>query len=256
MRAFEARLQELKHRMESGLVDRAEALRDLAGRVENGDEAARKTLKTEGHKLRGIAGSYGHEGLGDLAGQLEQRASVSPPAAVGELARELADAAERAGRASLRHPPAPPMSPAPAAPSAHERTVSERPHITSDEGRPLRVLAMDDDPVTLKLLSLTLKNVGGFEAEVVDSAEKALELLKSQQFDVVVSDAMMPDMDGREFCEAARAIGADLPIIILSAAAREELGWELKGPHAWLRKPFSPSSLVHDIARNVEANRD
>jgi CheY-like chemotaxis protein/HPt (histidine-containing phosphotransfer) domain-containing protein len=268
-KAFEARLSALKHKMESGLVERAASLRAMADRLETGDEQARRQIKTESHKLRGVAGTYGHQQLTDLAAELEQRASMSPPATVGRMARELAELAETTGKRS--EPPAarvpnaqpPPRAtqatqqPERAGMSARERTVSERPRVTTGEGKALRVLAMDDDPITQRLLKLTLREVGGFDAEIVDNARTALQLIEERTFDVVVSDAMMPDMNGREFSEAARAAGATMPIIILSAASPEELGWlkEVPGSTAWLRKPFKPSELVHDIARIVEAER-
>jgi CheY-like chemotaxis protein len=120
----------------------------------------------------------------------------------------------------------------------------------------LRVLATDDDLVTQRLLTLTLKQVGGFDATVVGSAAAALALLKEQQFDIVISDAMMPDMNGREFRRAARAAGATVPIVILSAAGPDELGWpdDGEGPGGWLRKPFKPSELVRDLARIAAAH--
>ena len=124
-------------------------------------------------------------------------------------------------------------------------------------GGALRVLAMDDDATTLRLLNLTLKEVGGFDAVVVTSAKEALAQLREREFDVVISDAMMPDMNGQEFVRAARMLGgvvARVPIIILSAATRDELEWHtaLPGPVVWLRKPFMPSGLVQDIARVVK----
>ena len=63
---------------------------------------------------------------------------------------------------------------------------------------------------------------------------------------------------GQQFCAAARESGANMPIIILSAASPSELGWTsgLSGPNAWLRKPFKPAALVHDIARIVEEHRE
>jgi HPt (histidine-containing phosphotransfer) domain-containing protein len=69
--AFENRLSELKQRMEAGLIVRAQTLRDAAARLLAGDESARKVLKQESHKLRGIAGSYGYEMLTELAAELE-----------------------------------------------------------------------------------------------------------------------------------------------------------------------------------------
>jgi CheY-like chemotaxis protein len=263
--AFETRLTELKRRMEAGLVARAHTLRDAVRRLLAGDESARKVLKQESHKLRGIAGSYGYEELTQLAGELERRASVSPPPQVSELANRLADAAEQVGKRSTAAQsggqdapqPAPrPPTPAPSPPSA-AKPRGDKPRVLGAHGGPLRVLAMDDDPTTLRLLSLTLKEVGGFDALLVTSAKHALQHLQLREFDVVISDAMMPDMNGQEFCRAARQLGgyaAVLPIVILSAATREELEWHgaLPGPVVWLRKPFMPSALVQEIARIVK----
>jgi len=256
---FEARLAALKHKMERGLVDRARTLRTLADQLQAGDAAARKQLKTESHKLRGVAGSYGHDDLTELAGQLENRASMSPPATVAGLARELAAAAEARGRASLAPPVA--SDGGSARPSRRPSRPVSRPQRPSPlparaSGPALRVLAMDDDPVTQRLLLLTLKQVGRFEATIVSSAAAALEQLSSASFDLVLSDAMMPDMDGRAFRRAARAAGAQMPIVILSAASPDELGWEreLEADGGWLRKPFKPTELVRELERIVAAH--
>jgi two-component system phosphate regulon response regulator OmpR len=115
---------------------------------------------------------------------------------------------------------------------------------------------MDDDAVTQRLLQLTLVQVGGFDAKVVSSAAVALELLARETFDVVLSDAMMPDMNGRDFRRAARAAGAQMPIVILSAAGADELGWnDPSSADVWLRKPFKPTNLVRDIERIVADHR-
>jgi CheY-like chemotaxis protein len=283
-RAFEARFLELKQRMEHGLLTRAHTLRDAVQRLLAGDESARKVLKVEGHKLRGIAGSYGYSQLTELAAELEQRASLSPPPLLGQLATKLADAAEEVGKRSASgQPPSPPPTAAPASagalggprvsaappngPDSVPRTAARsakalaaRPQIQGAEGGPLRVLAMDDDPTTLKLLRLTLVDIGGFEATIVTAGKNALDEMRLRNFDVVISDAMMPDMNGKEFCSAARLLGgyaANVPIIILSAATQDELRWqnELAGPVSWLRKPFVPTALVKDVAKIVEAHR-
>ncbi len=257
---FEARLAMLRHRMEAGLVDRATALREMARRLEDGDEQARRDIKSESHRLRGVAGTYGHQDLTEAAAQLEQRASISPPATVGQMARQLADLAEAKGRSSK--PPEPMSVPPPPDPGsggpATRRSVraSSRPRSIASGERALRVLAMDDDPVTQRLLLLTLRQVGGFDATIVASASEALALLEQNSFDVVVSDAMMPDMNGRDFREAARERGAGMPIVILSAASPDELGWnEEPGGSHWLRKPFKPTELVRDIVRIVDGSR-
>jgi CheY-like chemotaxis protein len=242
--AFEARLLTLKRTMENGLVERARLLRGLAGRLETGDDAeravARVGLKTESHKLRGVAGSYGHGDLTELAAELEQDAPAAPVARVVERARALADMAD----ARSSHAPSPPGG------TPADRAEPERPQRGRSQ---LRVLAIDDDAITQRLLQLTLQQVGGFDATIVTSAAEALVLLDQNAYDVVISDAMMPDMNGWAFQRAARARGATLPIIILSAATPDELGWSLESEAgtAWLRKPFRPSELVRDILRIV-----
>lgn len=269
-RAFEDRLSELKLRMEAGLVVRAQTLRDAVRRLSAGDETARKILKQESHKLRGIAGSYGYEQLTEAAAELEKRASISVVSQVMDLATRLADMADQVGRRSLSAYPraaqerasAPQVLPSdrPSRPSS-QRIQAQRASLVGlgAHGGPLRVLAMDDDAPTLRLLALTLKEVGGFEALVVTSAKEALSHMRVREFDVLISDAMMPDMNGREFCHAARAMGGyaeRVPIVILSAATRDELDWQhkLPGPVVWLRKPFMPSELVADIARVVKTH--
>jgi CheY-like chemotaxis protein len=242
---LEQRLLALKQKMESGLGERARALRELSARVEAGDALARKAIKTESHKLRGVAGTYGHQQLTDKAAELEQRASLSPPAVIGRMARDLADLAEAASaKASATRADA--AAPHVAAPAP--KPPSDPPKVGAAK---LRVLAMDDDPLTLRLLSLTLKQVGGFDATIIESANVALELLAKETYDIVISDAMMPEMNGRELCERARAIGVKAPIVILSAASPDELGWSntLNGATAWLRKPFKPSELVQEIQK-------
>lgn len=253
---FEARLLALKHKMERGLVDRARILREMAQRLDAGDNEARRALKTESHKLRGVAGSYGHNDLSELAAQLEQRASVSPPATVSSLARSLADLAEQRGRNSIPPAAPPPSASLPPGASAPPRASAPGASRRPRSGPPLRVLAMDDDAVTQRLLQLTLVQVGGFDAKVVSSAAAALELLARETFDVVLSDAMMPDMNGRDFRRAARAAGAQMPIVILSAAGADELGWnDPSSADVWLRKPFKPTNLVRDIERIVADHR-
>jgi two-component system chemotaxis response regulator CheY len=253
---LEQRLLALKQKMESGLGERARALRAFAAQLETGDALARKAIKTESHKLRGVAGTYGHQQLTDRAAELEQRASLSPPAVVSQMARELAELADAASAKANAARPAPVATAAAASAPIPPSPVPSKPAAEAPKtiGRKLRVLAMDDDPLTLRLLSLTLKQVGGFDATIVESATVALELLGRESFDIVISDAMMPEMNGRELCERARALGVTAPVVILSAASPDELGWSntLHGATAWLRKPFKPSELVQEIQKIVK----
>lgn len=128
----------------------------------------------------------------------------------------------------------------------------------------VRVLGIDDDPQSREVLALTL---GGFQAAVTVAAsvEDALEHLRSDLPDVIVSDIAMPDVDGYGFVERVRAIPdprlQTLPIIALTAYAspRDRAEALSRGFSSYVSKPYDSASLARLIAdlmaRQVESNR-
>jgi DNA-binding response OmpR family regulator len=103
------------------------------------------------------------------------------------------------------------------------------------------------------LLDLTLRQLGRFDSLILMSGTDALDHLTRERFDLVLCDAMMPDMNGLTLCERARHLKTTHPvppIVILSAATRDELGWNIGteyAPFDWWRKPFRPKLLVGQI---------
>lgn len=244
--AFEARLAELRHNMEGGLGERAERIEGHLRRLATDPASAREGLRHESHKLRGIAGTFGHTRLGELAGALEQLALVAPSDAVRQFANGLLDAIRQA---SVAVPPV-------ATPAV--TTLSDAATAGVKPTRP-RVLAVDDDAETRTLLDLTLRQLGRFDAVIVLSGSEALDHLTHERFDLVLCDAMMPDMNGNTLCERARKLAPEHPvppIVILSAATADELGWNMDCVHApfsWWQKPFRPKALVDQINALLDA---
>jgi PAS domain S-box-containing protein len=123
--------------------------------------------------------------------------------------------------------------------------------------RGLRVLLVDDDEDTLRLMTAAL---GQGEAEVtaVSSAEAALEALKSETPDVLISDIAMPNEDGYQLLAKIRAFnlehGRFLPALAITAYAREEDRVQAlaSGFQAYLAKPIELSELITAVA-NVAA---
>ena len=285
---LEERLAAVKRAVEQGLPERARALRTAADRLSEGHGSARADLKRLAHKLRGIVGTFGYERLSGLATELERIAAnegaqkgVSLAGQVAALAEEEASAGSRedakpgpGDKAGHPRPAIPPplqsaavvtretrarfASPAPAgrAVPAPSTEPSDKARPERDATSPPRVLVVDDEQSDRMLLQLTLSKLGGFEATVVGSPLQALELLGSERFDLVLADAMMPELDGMQFVRSARerSGAAGMPIVILSAASPDELGWDTegKGPTAWLRKPFVPRELVEQLRRILE----
>ena len=82
----------------------------------------------------------------------------------------------------------------------------------------MKILAVDDDPVSLQLIKKILQKAGFIEIQTCPSGEKALELIKSRPPDVVLLDIQMPGMDGYEVCEKIRSDKATtyLPIVMVT----------------------------------------
>ncbi len=122
-----------------------------------------------------------------------------------------------------------------------------------------RILLVDDDPDSLVPLKLMLEQKKAV-AEPVDSAHKALERLVASEFDVLVSDIGMPEMDGLDLIKAVRSLAdpsaAGLPAIAITAYASSENRRDVldAGYHAHLAKPIDFDELVKTIESVLDRN--
>ncbi len=110
-----------------------------------------------------------------------------------------------------------------------------------------RILVIDDDPLILKLLKVTIEK-GGYSVLTAEDGEQGLEVIRGERPDLVISDIMMPRVDGFELIRRLRAdrLIANTPLMMLSAKGEEEdkvKGLEL-GADDYLTKPFSPRELM------------
>ena len=230
--ALEARLAGLKEKMARGLPDRAAEIESAATRLARGDAAARDDVRRLAHKLRGIAGSYGFPHLSELAAVVETLARGSDPDEdVITRARDLASAARDAGPQS-GVVDRPPSGPPPAIVPPRREEPRSRPAVAAMPAvapslAGLVVLAADDDDATRRLLEITLVQLGRMQGALFDRGPALLEeLSRRDKVDLVVVDAMMPDMNGLEILHAAVERGLAPRVgqfVVLSAATAEEL---------------------------------
>jgi two-component system OmpR family response regulator len=106
------------------------------------------------------------------------------------------------------------------------------------------ILVTDDDGHIREIVRFALEQAGHTVAEAADGAE-AWDKLQRQDFDLIVLDVLMPEVDGLELCRRVRA-RSTVPIVFLSSRDEELdriLGLEL-GADDYITKPFSPRELV------------
>ncbi len=115
-----------------------------------------------------------------------------------------------------------------------------------------RILFVDDEPKILTGLRRMLRSMRReWEMEFAEGGYKALELLQQQTFDVVVSDARMPGMEGSELLERVRHEYPDTVRMILSGqCGRDSVLRCVGAAHQFLSKPCDPEALK-DAIRNV-----
>ena len=113
-------------------------------------------------------------------------------------------------------------------------------------------LICDDDSNLLEIVDEYLAS-SGYKVVLADSAEKALEIFKTQQIDVIFTDLKMPGMDGIEFITAVRSINEFVSIVVVSGHSyREHFKEYIKlRVDAFIEKPFSPEEVLRVADRVV-----
>lgn len=132
-----------------------------------------------------------------------------------------------------------PASPTPGGPGAR----AERP----DTRRPAtyRILVVDDDPVVLQMVSEVL-GTGGYVPTVTADPRQALALLGAETFDLIISDFVMPHVDGLQLLETARERNPSAAVLMMSGFGTGRLVRESldKGAAEFIAKPFEVTAFL------------
>lgn len=119
-----------------------------------------------------------------------------------------------------------------------------------------RILVIDDDPFVLQLM-VKLINVAGFCATPAASGTTGLALFRSQPFDLVLTDLVMPDGDGLLVLSTIARENPELPVIIVSGAGSLQDSIQALRLGAWdyISKPVDRDLLIHQIGKALERAR-
>lgn len=117
----------------------------------------------------------------------------------------------------------------------------------------MKILVVEDEPKTLSTLCKGLEE-SGFSVDTCKDGSSAIQMVLDKNYSVVVSDILMPETNGFEFCKTIRENGIQVPVIFLTALGMIEdklKGFEI-GADDYLVKPFDFKEL---IARIHNANK-
>jgi len=120
--------------------------------------------------------------------------------------------------------------------------------------KPARILVVDDDEGIRQLVHTLLKNAG-YRADSVEDALEAQKRLAKKNYDVVVSDIMMPGMSGIDLLKILQQNASDVPVILMTGNPDLETAAEaIRAGSAvdYLSKPFSTDQMLKTVARAVE----
>lgn len=124
----------------------------------------------------------------------------------------------------------------------------------------VKILLMDDDPALLNLVQLAL-SAEGYEVRTANNGKEGIKLIEQEMVDLVVTDLVMPGLEGLESIIHLRKSHPEVKIIAMSAGLRkgkiDMLPAALSlGAHRTLRKPFAIEALLSAVNELLEETGD
>jgi EAL domain-containing protein (putative c-di-GMP-specific phosphodiesterase class I) len=118
------------------------------------------------------------------------------------------------------------------------------------------VLVVDDEPVTARSYARALA-ADGFKVSVAHDGHEASALAKARQFDVIISDIAMPDMDGLALLRVIRETDLDVPMIFMTGSPALESALQAieYGAFRYLVKPIAPEAMTEAVTRAVRVHK-
>ena len=126
--------------------------------------------------------------------------------------------------------------------------------MTANKDGKIKVLVLDDEADFLELCQEFFGRDEDLDAVFVSSPDKALDILTSEDYQVVVSDHNLPGMDGLQFMHAMHSLNR-IPFILITGHGREGLAIDalINGADFYMEKAGSPKSMFEQLLRAIKA---
>jgi len=123
----------------------------------------------------------------------------------------------------------------------------------------LRILVLDDEPIVCKRLKPALEK-SGYDVEVYERPAEALRRIEETEFDIIVTDIRMEDIDGIRVLEQVQSKSKRTKVIMITGYATTEMAREAlaKGAFDFIAKPFKPNDLrmvISKAAKELKGDR-
>ncbi|MFQ5848166.1 MAG: sigma-54-dependent transcriptional regulator [Candidatus Methylomirabilales bacterium] len=117
-----------------------------------------------------------------------------------------------------------------------------------------RILIVDDEAGMREFLSILLEREG-FQVECAEDGEEALQAVRKAQFDLIISDLRMPNLDGVRLLEGLQKVEPEIPVVLVTAYASAESAIQAMklGAYDYLTKPFRVEEIKQVISRALES---
>jgi len=121
--------------------------------------------------------------------------------------------------------------------------------------RNVKILAVDDSNLSRRRFVAAPLRQAGYEVLEAANGEEGLEAVAEHQPDIIISDLLMPVMDGFEFISALRVKGITTPVIVASADVQETSRQKVEDfdTFAFINKPYKGEELVNLVQTAVES---
>lgn len=128
------------------------------------------------------------------------------------------------------------------------------------QGSLKKILVVDDDNFILEIVSLALMEKGDYAVKKAHNGQEALDYMKQENFDLVITDIIMPEIDGIKFIDEIRKENKNIPVIVMSGGddggeVDQYINFAGYFANETLTKPFSKDDLHHAVSLVID-NKD